>query len=206
MIFVFCLSCFCFIVYVEKSCYFCNGNNGFPFVNLKLHKCMNEKERIELIMKSYNLTPSQFADRAGIQRASVSHILSGRNKASLEVLLKIYDSFPGLDMAWLMTGKGNAPVSIAEEPVVEEKLQLTIPELFQPRQPEPAGAKGTSESEPEQLHKGTVARSIPAERSSRRTSATRSASQVNASPAVRKIKEIRVFYTDGTYETMIPEK
>ena len=70
---------------------------------------MTERDRIELLMKSYNLSPSQFADRTGIQRASVSHILSGRNKPSLEVMLKIYESFPGLSMEWLMMGKGDAP-------------------------------------------------------------------------------------------------
>ena len=59
---------------------------------------MTERERIELLMKCYNLSSSQFADRTGIQRASVSHILSGRNKPSLEVMLKIYDAFPNLDM------------------------------------------------------------------------------------------------------------
>ena len=63
---------------------------------------MNERERIELLMKCYDLSPSQFADRTGIQRASVSHIISGRNKPSLEVMLKIYEAFPGVDMKWLM--------------------------------------------------------------------------------------------------------
>ena len=57
---------------------------------------MNERDRIEMIMKSYALTPSQFADKAGVQRASISHILSGRNKPSLEVMLKIYEAFPVL--------------------------------------------------------------------------------------------------------------
>ena len=58
---------------------------------------MNERERIELLMKCYELTSSQFADRTGIQRASVSHIISGRNKPSLEVMQKIYEAFPELD-------------------------------------------------------------------------------------------------------------
>ena len=75
---------------------------------------MNERERIELLMKCYDLSPSQFADKTGIQRASVSHIISGRNKPSLEVMLKIYDAFPGIDMKWLMTGVGEVPVRQAD--------------------------------------------------------------------------------------------
>ena len=96
---------------------------------------MNERERLELIMRCYNLTPSQFADKTGIQRASVSHILSGRNKASLEVMLKIYDAFPSLDMKWLMTGNGDAPVAgmrpVVETPVVQEASVLFPPETVE---------------------------------------------------------------------------
>ena len=62
-------------------------------------------------MKCYELTSSQFADRTGIQRASVSHIISGRNKPSLEVMQKIYEAFPELDLKWLMTGVGEEPVA-----------------------------------------------------------------------------------------------
>lgn len=164
---------------------------------------MNEKERIEFIMRSYNLTPSQFADKAGIQRASVSHILSGRNKASLEVLLKIYDSFPGLDMAWLMTGKGTAPVINEQKPVaVEEALPLSIPELFPLPQVDTANIKPL-EQEAQKVSKPVAAR-LAAERAPRRSSRVAAQPDVHNQP--RKIKEIRIFYTDGTYETMIPER
>ncbi len=164
---------------------------------------MNEKERVEYIMRSYNLTPSQFADKAGIQRASVSHILSGRNKASLEVLLKIYDSFPGLDMAWLMTGKGTAPVINEQKPVaVEEALPLSVPELFPLLQVDTANIKPL-EQEAQKVSKPVAARPA-AERAPRRSS--RVAAQPDVHNQLRKIKEIRIFYTDGTYETMIPER
>ncbi|MBQ4063480.1 MAG: helix-turn-helix transcriptional regulator [Bacteroidaceae bacterium] len=165
---------------------------------------MNEKERVEYIMRSYNLTPSQFADRAGIQRASVSHILSGRNKASLEVLLKIYDSFPGLDMAWLMTGKGAAPVINEQQPaVVEDALPLSMPELFPLPQTDAPSVK-PMEQEPQKAPKPVAARPMAAERAPRRPS--RAAVQPDAHNQPRKIKEIRIFYTDGTYETMVPER
>ena len=86
---------------------------------------MNERDRIELLMKSYNLSPSQFADKTGIQRASVSHILSGRNKPSLEVMLKIYEAFPGLSMEWLMAGIGDGPVGGTS--VVKEQVEQSQP-------------------------------------------------------------------------------
>lgn len=166
---------------------------------------MNDKERVELIMKIYNLTPSQFADRAGIQRASVSHILSGRNKPSLEVMLKIYESFPGLDMAWLMTGKGVAPEPQAPQGVAEEQLPLSMPELFtQPENGAVVSPVATPAPVVQKPQKPVVQRPVATERAPRRSSAR--TAQADAAPSVRRIKEIRIFYTDGTYETMFPEK
>ena len=161
---------------------------------------MNERDRIELIMKSYNLTPSQFADKTGIQRASVSHILSGRNKASLEVMLKIFDAFPGLDMQWLMTGKGNAPVaSGVQETVPQSSSAAMQSELFSEPVPSPVEFIA---SQPQKVVQRPVA--VVERVASRRV--TRVAQQPQQPVAVRKIKEIRVFYSDGTYEILYPEK
>ena len=162
---------------------------------------MNERDRIEMIMKSYALTPSQFADKAGVQRASISHILSGRNKPSLEVMLKIYEAFPGLDMQWLMTGKGNAPVAGAVEPA-EMAAQPSVSvqsELFPSAAVAPAPVVERRSARTEQQIVSVV------ERTPKRAARTSSHVPVAPSPA-KKIKEIRIFYTDGTYETMVPEK
>ena len=63
-------------------------------------------ERILLIIKSKNLTASKFADEIGVQRSGISHILSGRNKPSLELIQKILSHFPDLRTEWLMNGTG----------------------------------------------------------------------------------------------------
>jgi transcriptional regulator with XRE-family HTH domain len=47
----------------------------------------------------------EFADRIGVQRSSVSHVLSGRNKPSLDFLEKLLNVFPDIDAAWLITGR-----------------------------------------------------------------------------------------------------
>lgn len=64
-------------------------------------------ERINLIIKTNNLSASQFADKVGVQRSSVSHVLSGRNKPSLEFIQKVIKKFPGIRTDWLLFGKGN---------------------------------------------------------------------------------------------------
>ena len=64
-------------------------------------------ERINLIIKTKNLSASQFADMVGVQRSSVSHVLSGRNKPSLEFIQKVLKKFPDILSEWLLFGKGS---------------------------------------------------------------------------------------------------
>jgi len=61
-------------------------------------------ERIRLILKANNLTSSEFADKIGVKRSNLSHVLSGRNKPGLEFLSKIIESFPNVNASWLITG------------------------------------------------------------------------------------------------------
>ena len=65
------------------------------------------KERILKIMEREQMSPSKFAEEIGIQRSALSHILNGRNKASLEVLMKILGRFDYLSTDWLLFGKGS---------------------------------------------------------------------------------------------------
>lgn len=66
---------------------------------------MSIKERIQLIIKMNNLSPSSFADKIGVQRSNISHILSGRNKPSLDLLEKVILTFPRVNAHWLITGE-----------------------------------------------------------------------------------------------------
>jgi len=53
------------------------------------------------------LSASQFADEVGVQRSSVSHVLSGRNKPSLDFVTKILTAYTEVNSEWLITGKGS---------------------------------------------------------------------------------------------------
>jgi transcriptional regulator with XRE-family HTH domain len=65
--------------------------------------------RMEKILDHYGLSASSFADQVGVQRSSISHLLSGRNKPSLEFVLKLIGTFPEVDLYWLLHGKGSFP-------------------------------------------------------------------------------------------------
>ncbi len=66
-------------------------------------------KRLEKIMDHYGETASSFAERIGVQRSSISHIISGRNKPSLDFVLKILSAYPDVEMYWLLNGKGSFP-------------------------------------------------------------------------------------------------
>ena len=68
-------------------------------------------KRLEIILDYYSLNASSFADKIGVQRSSLSHLLSGRNKPSLDFILKILDVFPDVDLYWILNGKGTFPKS-----------------------------------------------------------------------------------------------
>lgn len=66
-------------------------------------------KRLEIILEYYNLTASSFADKIGVQRSSMSHLLSGRNKPSLDFILKLSEEFPEVTLEWILNGKGTFP-------------------------------------------------------------------------------------------------
>ena len=61
-------------------------------------------ERIEKIRNNHQLSAAAFASKIGVQRSAMSHILSGRNKPSLEFLVKIYEAFDEIALEWLIVG------------------------------------------------------------------------------------------------------
>ena len=72
-------------------------------------------ERIAKILEYYSLNAAAFADKIGVQRSGLSHILTGRNKPSLDFIIKITDAFDAVDLNWLVHGKGSFPKNTAVE-------------------------------------------------------------------------------------------
>jgi DNA-binding XRE family transcriptional regulator len=71
--------------------------------------------RIRELLETRQLTPTQFADLIGVGRPVISHILSERNKPSLEVVQKIIGAFPDVSLPWLLTGTGSMQASAAPD-------------------------------------------------------------------------------------------
>ncbi|MDC6354133.1 MULTISPECIES: helix-turn-helix domain-containing protein [unclassified Robiginitalea] len=65
--------------------------------------------RLERILAYYEQTASGFADAIGVPRSTISHLLSGRNKPSLDFVMKVIRKYPEVDLYWLLNGKGTFP-------------------------------------------------------------------------------------------------
>jgi transcriptional regulator with XRE-family HTH domain len=75
--------------------------------------------RLQKVIDFYGESASSFAEKIGVQRSSISHILSGRNKPSLDFVMKILSHYTEVELYWLINGKGNFP----SETKMDQKIE-----------------------------------------------------------------------------------
>lgn len=84
-------------------------------------------KRLQKVMDYYGLSASAFADTLDIQRSSISHLLSERNKPSLDFILKLVSKFPEVDIYWITQGKGEFPTSTSStDKSVKQSFQTDL--------------------------------------------------------------------------------
>ncbi|MBF8149578.1 helix-turn-helix domain-containing protein [Winogradskyella sp. F6397] len=91
-------------------------------------------KRLQKVIDFYSESASSFAEKIGVQRSSISHILSGRNKPSLDFVMKVLNTYPEVELYWLMNGKGNFPSQpkISESPNSNKSEIQKKPDLPSP--------------------------------------------------------------------------
>lgn len=142
-------------------------------------------KRLEIILDYYGMNASAFADKIGVQRSSLSHLLSGRNKPSLDFILKILDVYPEIDLYWILNGKGNFPKTNSNSPETETiftPIHTTIDAVSN-------GNKDLfSETHSETMNPNKIDKKEP-----------------NSFPSFdENIEKIVFFYKDGTFKTYKP--
>ncbi len=161
---------------------------------------MNLSEKIELLIKRKQLSASQFADKLGIPRSSISHILSGRNKPSLDVVQKILRVFPEISAEDLLFEDRSLGASLVSTASKESPIVPASPSLFDAVLPSPS--ESPIINSPEQ----TIVQS-----NLRRPKETAVPSRVEE-PIVpvspqrleKSIERVLIFYTDGTFSESRP--
>ena len=133
------------------------------------------------VMTQKGFTASQFAEAIGIQRAAMSHITSGRNNPSLDVMKKILERFPDISPDWLLMEKG--PMKRGSQPVAtppESTPPPPAPSLFVGLPPAATPSESSADFTPE----------LPEQ----------------PKTIARGVERILLFYSDGTFESFVPER
>ena len=145
------------------------------------------KDRILKVMEREALTPARFSEAIGIQRSAMSHIVSGRNNPSLDVLMKILSTYTHISTDWLLKGEGPMyktennnyqPSLFTENDEIRPEIRV-VPEKSQHLVVEPPKTEAKS---------ADIEQVIYEERSS------------------KNVSKIMIFYSDNTFETFTPEK
>ena len=90
-------------------------------------------DRFKYLMKLNSLSASAFAEKIGVQPSSISHVLSGRNKPSLEFVLKVLMQFPKVSADWLLTGNTTIKENNVESPKEEIIRHTPTPQQSEKR-------------------------------------------------------------------------
>lgn len=140
------------------------------------------KERILEFLKRENKTSAQFAEEIHVQPSGISHILSGRNKPSLDFVVKMLERYPFLSTEWLMFGKG----SMYKEPKMADLF--TDIEMLQTVKPKDISQE-IHDKLPSESTKGKDIKETNSEKS-----------QTDPSDVIK----IVWFYTDSSFEEFYP--
>lgn len=147
------------------------------------------KERLLQLLDLEHLTPSKFADLIGVQRSSVSHILSDRNKPSFDFLKKTLKTFPGLKADWLMLGEGPMYEQMGREGAdLFSQDTPDIPEDLPVEQLEDADSEILSNDE--SSHEAIDNQAIPE----------------NTVAGQRTVIQVMLFFDDNTFVTYKPSQ
>ena len=152
------------------------------------------KERITKIMQKEEMSSVQFAEKIEISPSSLSHILNGRNKPSLEVVMKIHKACSYVNLPWLLYGEGEME-ELANDPILEDSAISGVMMLGESPLFASNGAEDCENRKEMELRTPVYA---PKE-------IVREEVKYIEKPA-RKITEIRIFFDNGTYETFRPDK
>jgi transcriptional regulator with XRE-family HTH domain len=151
-------------------------------------------KRLEIILDYYGLSASSFADKVGVQRSSLSHLLSGRNKPSLDLILKIVQNFPEVDLYWILNGKGVFPKSDDKglSEIVSTSQNLKIEDKMDDRQKQPNLFTDNT----------TTPKNPIFEKKTEIFSNTGNLEEYKNSA---EIERIVIFYKNGTFKNFLPE-
>lgn len=140
------------------------------------------QERFKQLLEEKGLSATKFAALIKVNASAMSHILNGRSKPGFDVLDKIAQAFPDVNLNWLISGKGELSNYLSEK---ENKSETPVQKsLFE--------IAGTEKQERIEENPQPVQPVVSAE--------GEIAAAMLQTPATKKIKRIILFFSDGSFE------
>ena len=185
------------------------------------------KNRIREVMQKANLSQQDFAAKLGVSPASISNIFIGRTNPTITHASAVHKAFPEVRMEWLLFGEGEMSDGEKSSVLTDDETEnlgetvdfgddkifapdmgdatfLNTPTSQKDAQPIPRPTQGSAVDHPSALRpKASI--EVPDFASQNRFPTYNDLQNAkNCDKPERKVKEIRVFYDDGTYEIFIP--
>lgn len=130
-------------------------------------------KRLDKILDFYGLSATAFSEKIDFNRSTISHLLSGRNKPSLEFVMKVLQKFPEVELYWLLNGTGTFPSTSASEKEV----------VIENEKPRPSPIKD-----------------IPSDREISVPTSEKQKEAEHSSKSDEEIDRIVIFYKDGSFK------
>jgi transcriptional regulator with XRE-family HTH domain len=151
-------------------------------------------KRIEVLLDYFGLSASAFADKLGVQRSGLSHLMSGRNKPSLDLVMKITESFPEVDLYWLLNGDGQFPKDDNAPTALNQNVPKPISNETDVKQPTVPDDLFSTSTDSKNTNSQNAELVVEEDQKS------------NVGNAPDQIERIVVFYRNGTFKSYNPGK
>lgn len=155
---------------------------------------MDIAERLAKVLKEKKLTANELSKIIAVQRSTLSHILSGRNKPSLDLIERFYLAYPEISLEWLISGKGTMfhPINGAEATVAIVKPIEVENELFKGAVIKDSEAKQTEHS-----------KSLEATLTASMVSDDPDPIYTKQAPVSKQAIKTIIFYDNGTFDVFV---
>ncbi|WP_298327187.1 helix-turn-helix transcriptional regulator [uncultured Dokdonia sp.] len=135
-------------------------------------------QRLQEIMDANELSATAFSEKLHVGRATISHLMAGRNKPSLDFVMTVVATFPEVELQWLLYGTTSSPKTTTPTPPNHTPFSADVP------------SKNTQES-------ASKTSATPPSNTEQKTLKNITAFSSSKSP----IKRVIIFLEDGTFES-----
>ena len=155
---------------------------------------MKFSKQLQKIMHHFGLSTTELADKIMVPKATISHLISERNKPSLEFIMKLHTTFPTLNLEWLIYEKEPFLVTEIHQKTIEKNQNKTdvLDEILEIETVNEIENENESENKKEEIEPKNINQNI-----------TENPKNILSFQS-KEIDCIVIFYNDGSFKKYNP--